>query len=313
MLVACSGGADSLALALAANFVVPRIGDGVVGAVVVDHHLQPSSSAAAAQAVQECSRLGMTPAEVVDVEVPPGNEGPEQAARAARYEALATAAARQGAAVVLLGHTRNDQAEQVLLGLARGSGARSLSGMPAARPLRSQDRDEGTGSKVLLLRPFLGIDRATTVRACEAAGLTPWHDPHNGDPAFARVRARALVTHLEAELGPGLVSALARSADLLRTDADALDTLSESAYTTLGPLPWPVRALAAHPEAIRTRLYLRAVRAGGATAGSLAAVHLRAVDDLAVNWHGQGPVDVPGPMRFQRRDGLIWLEAHKPS
>src|SRR5665811_560614 len=229
VLVACSGGADSLALAAAVAFEAPRAGLSP-GAVIVDHDLQEGSLAVAERAADQCRGLGLEPVEIVTVQVwssggGHGNgdgvaSGPEARARDARYSAFEDVAERVGAVAVLLGHTRDDQAEQVLLGLARGSGARSLSGMPARR-----------GPYV---RPLLGVARATTVAACEAAGLTAWVDPHNSDPAYGRVRARALLPVLETELGPGAVAALARSADLLREDADALDDLATEARGELG-------------------------------------------------------------------------------
>ena len=201
VLVACSGGADSLALAAAVAFEVPRMGLSA-GAVIVDHGLQEGSSAVACRAAEQCRGLGLNPVEVVTVKVALSGAGPEAAARDARYQAFEAVAERFGAVAVLLGHTRDDQAEQVLLGLARGSGARSLSGMPARRGP--------------YLRPFLGLARTTTVAACEAAGLTASVDPQNSDPSYGRVRARALLPPLEAVLGLGTVAALARSADLPR-------------------------------------------------------------------------------------------------
>ena len=178
VLVACSGGADSLALAAAVAFEAPRAGL-TAGAVIVDHGLQQGSSAVAARAANQCRSLGLDPIEVATVQVASSGSGPEARARDARYQAMDNVAERLGAVAVLLGHTRDDQAEQVLLGLARGSGARSLSGMPVRRGR--------------YLRPLLAVARATTVAACEAAGLMVWVDPHNSDPAYARVRARALL------------------------------------------------------------------------------------------------------------------------
>ena len=141
--------------------------------------------------------------------------GPEAAARTARYAALQSeAAGRQ--ATIWLGHTLDDQAESVLLGLARGSGPRSLAGM-AARTGR-------------LVRPLLGLRRSVTEQACAELDLDPWRDPHNDDPRFARVRVRRTVLPtLEAELGPGVAEALARTAALVRDDADLLDGLAAEA------------------------------------------------------------------------------------
>ncbi len=307
VLVACSGGADSLALALAAGFEVPRLG-GRAGAVIVDHQLQPGSAGIAVTAGRDCAAVGLSPVQIVQVDVCLQNSGPEDAARMARLEAFAQVADQLDARAVLLGHTRDDQAEQVLLGLARGSGARSLSGMPQARPLgRLQERDGGP----TLLRPLLQVPRHVTEQACAAAGLTPWRDPHNADQRFTRVRARAALADLHERLGPGVGAALARSADLLRADAEALDEASDTAYSRLGAPPWPVEQLRGYPTAIRTRLWQRMVVAAGSPPGSLAASHLQSIDALYTQWHGQGPIDVPGAIRIFRADGLIWPQSHQ--
>ncbi len=271
-LVAVSGGADSLALAAGAAFVAPRSG-WRAGAVVVDHGLQRGSADAADQAAGTCRDLGLDPVLVVRAEVGAGG-GPEDAARTARYAALTRAADDAGATAVLLGHTRDDQAETVLLALARGSGTRSLAGMAAVR-----DRWR---------RPLLGLPRTTTRAACAALALTPWDDPHNGDPRFTRVRARALLPLLERELGPGLVAALARTADLARDDADALDALAAAAHDRLGPGHLAVADLLTLAPAVRRRV-LRL-----AAARPLTSTQVAAVDALVTDWHGQGPVSLPG-------------------
>ena len=297
---AVSGGADSLALAAALAFERPG-----ATALVVDHGLQPGSAEVAARAAAQCADLGLT-AEVLTVEVltarsaegpqppragdPPttgsgADGGPEGAARAVRYGLLDAAADRLQLAAVLLGHTLDDQAETVLLGLARGSGARALAGMAE---VRGRYR-----------RPLLGLDRATTRAACAEAGLTPWHDPHNADPAYARVRVRAAVLPvLERELGPGVAAALARTARQLREDADALDALvpplpAEPEVTVLEQLQPAVRA-----RALKTW----AEREAGAAVG---AVHVDALRALVERWHGQGPVGLPGGARVERRAGRL--------
>lgn len=294
VLVACSGGADSLALAAAVAFEAPRAGLSA-GAVIVDHGLQEGSSAVAGRAADQCRSLGLDPVEVATVQVTSSGSGPEARARDARYEAFDTVAQRVGAVVVLLGHTRDDQAEQVLLGLARGSGARSLSGMPARR-----------GRYV---RPLLCVARATTVAACEAAGLTAWVDPHNSDPAYARVRARALLPLLEAELGGGTVAALARSADLLREDADALDDLAADAREGLGRGPIDAVVLLTLPRAIRTRVWRLLAIEAGCPPGALVASHVESLDTLLTRWRGQGPIDLPGHVKGSRKGGRVFVAA----
>jgi tRNA(Ile)-lysidine synthase len=285
VLAAVSGGADSLALAAAVATEAPKLAIRA-GAVTVDHGLQQGSAGRAADVGRRCADLGLEPVLVETVTVG-AHGGPEAAAREARYAAIDSVAARTGATAVLLGHTLDDQAETVLLGLGRGSGARSLAGMAASRGL--------------LRRPLLGVRRSTTVAACEALGLKAWSDPHNTDPAFARarVRAAALPALVEA-LGPGVPDALARSAALLRADADALDEWASAVND-----PGDVAALAELPTAVRTRVLRRAAIAAGVSAGALTAEHVGEVDRLVTDWHGQGAVSLPGGLVADRSCGRL--------
>jgi tRNA(Ile)-lysidine synthase len=294
VLVACSGGPDSLSLAAATAHEAARAGVRA-GAVVVDHGLQPGSDAVAAVAARACRELGLGPVEVVRVAVGTAG-GPEAAAREARYAALDAAADRLGAALVLLGHTLDDQAEQVLLGLARGSGARSLAGMPAARGRYR--------------RPLLGVARAVVRDALGDLGAHAWDDPSNTDRTTARARVRHdLLPALEAGLGPGVTAALARSADLLREDADALDALAAEVVEGLPALADGVaaEALASHPDAVRRRALRLLLVRGGCPAGSLTRDHVLAADALVVRWRGQGAVALPGGARAVRSSGMLSL------
>jgi tRNA(Ile)-lysidine synthase len=297
-LVACSGGADSLALAAASAFEGRKAG-WLVGAVVVDHGLQPTSADVAARIAVILRELGCEPVDVVAVSVTRGS-GPEAAAREARYAAL-TRAAESLEAVVLLGHTLDDQAETVLLGLARGSGLRSLAGMA---PVTGRFR-----------RPLLGLTRHCTEQACRALGLDYWDDPHNRDPRFQRVRVRRTVLPmLEEQLGPGVAEALARTARLARFDADALDHLAEqllsSARQADGSLD--VAVLSGALPSLRRRVLRSAALAAGCPSGELFAVHIDSVDRLVTDWHGQLGVDLPGAVHAVRRQGLLAFEHPEP-
>ena len=296
VLAAVSGGADSLALAAGLAFVAPRARIRA-GAVVVDHGLQAGSRGVAEAAAAACRGLGLDPVELVAVDVPgSGGAGPEAAAREARLHALEAAAARVGAAAVLLGHTRDDQAESVLLGLSRGSGARSLGGMPPSRGV--------------FRRPLLALPRATLRAACAAQGLAPYDDPHNADPAFARSRVRTqALPVLEAALGPGVAAALARTADLLRADAEALDALADSAAVRLRAADGSLACagLADLPAALRGRVLRDAAVRAGCPRTALAAVHVAALDALVTAWRGQGPVALPGGVAGARRCGRLHL------
>jgi tRNA(Ile)-lysidine synthase len=299
-LVACSGGADSLALAAAAAFVGPRLGR-KVGLVTVDHGLQPGSAEQASSVAALGLDLGLAPVEVVRVAIDPSDPlGPEAAARNSRYQALSGYAT----GAVLLGHTLDDQAETVLLALARGAGPRGLAGMPSTRSVG------GTA----FIRPLLGVRRATTRAACEALGLEPWDDPHNTDPRYARSRVRtSLLPALVDVLGDGVVGNLAQTARQLAQDSSYLDTLASLALEDCADGDGlSVARLAALPEALRTRvLHAWALRIG-ATASALGHKHVDAVDALVTAWHGQGPTALPGGVHVQRRDGRLTVLAAPP-
>jgi tRNA(Ile)-lysidine synthase len=327
VLVACSGGADSTALAAATAFVAPRLGLRA-GAVVVDHGLQEGSAGVATAAAERCRGLGLDPVEVRRVVVPASGDGPEASARTARYAALDAVAVEHGATAVLLGHTLDDQAETVLLGLARGAGARSLAGMAPGRGVHR--------------RPFLALRRADTEAVCRSLGLVWWDDPTNGPapsgdtpgppgtgalPLRSQVRAR-VVPALVDVLGPGAVPALARTADLLRDDADLLDALAADLLAAAlvaspddgerGPVGGPAASGAesvvldaevlasAHPALRRRALRSAALRAG-CPASDLFAVHVDALDALVTAWRGQGPVHLPGDLRAARACGRLSL------
>jgi tRNA(Ile)-lysidine synthase len=298
VLVALSGGPDSLALAAATAFEAPRAGLRA-GAVIVDHGLQHGSADVAAAAARQARELGLDPVLVRTVVVD-GEGGPEAAARTARYAALDAAARETGAVAVLLGHTLDDQAETVLLGLARGSGATSLHGMAARAGVYR--------------RPMLAIRRSQTERFCVDSELDPWSDPHNDDDAYTRVRVRVTVLPvLERELGPGVAEALARTAEQLREDSDALDHFAEEMAEELADIAeagisLPVSALEANPPALRQRLIRLAVASEFHV--TLSRAQTLEVARLVTDWHGQAPLDLPG-IRVERRAGLLVFSANQ--
>ncbi len=313
VLVACSGGADSLALAAATAFEAPRSGVRA-GLITVDHGLQAGSATQAARVAAIGRDLGLDPVLTVDVEVG-STGGPEGAARTARYAAFERVAGHLGADV-LLGHTLDDQAETVLLGLGRGSGPRSIAGMA---PVDGR-----------YLRPLLAVRRSSTEAACAALGLAPWVDPHNLDPRFQRVRLRTEVLPLlDDVLHGGAAPALARTAELLRDDLAALDCWAGSVLAAATPAPTAanapssgdqlrisaverhrsavdhlnVAALVDLPRAVRTRV----LRAWAHRAGAepLSAERTAALDALVTDWHGQGPVPLPGGLDVIRASGRL--------
>ena len=290
--VGLSGGADSLALLAAAVAEFDR-----VTALIVDHGLQAGSDAVARDAAAAARGLGAE-AEILVVVVDPTGSGPEADARSARYTALDGA---RRSRPVLLAHTLDDQAETVLLGLGRGSGARSLRGMA--------DWDAPWG------RPLLGVRAGETRAACRVLGLAWWDDPHNTDPTFTRVRLRhEVLPLLEDVLGGGAAEGLARTAELLGVDDDELDRRAAEAYaaavddpgsTSVGAADAPrgaasgsphvaldTAALEALPTAVLTRVIRRWLLAGGVASPTY--VHLTGVAALVTDWRGQGGVAVGG-------------------
>ena len=292
VLVAVSGGADSLALAAALVPEAKNLLINLVG-ITIDHQLQNNSGEQATKVFTQLSELGIPEVEIIKVDVELV-DGLEASARRARYAALDGVVEKYNAKLVFLGHTLNDQAESVLLGLARGSGARSLSGMARC-----------TGK---YCRPLLEITRLETSAACAENNLTPWVDPHNSDSSFARVRVRTdALPKLEESIGPGITEALARSADLLRDDADALDGWAAQVAANLDLADLEITALADLPKAVRTRLLRKAIYAAGAPAGSITADHVATVEAFVTSWHGQGACSLPGGVKVSRISGRLSL------
>ncbi|MGP9537454.1 tRNA lysidine(34) synthetase TilS [Brachybacterium sp. AOP43-C2-M15] len=319
LLVGLSGGADSLALLVTTVWVASRMGL-EVEAGIVDHGLQDGSAQVAERARVQAQHLGAE-ARVLGVSVDPeASGGIESAARTARHDALEALREERGALAVLMAHTLDDQAEQVLMGLSRGAGPRALAGIPRVRGP--------------LLRPFLGsgrdestaLRRADTEEICRLHDLEWWEDPMNEDTSLLRSRVRHRALPLLREiLGEQIDENLARTADLVRPDVDHLDAEAEELLAALRRdggelreegdlLLLDVHGLAAAPAPLRTRILRdasrsaerahRADRAAGSTK-SLLRRQVLAIDALVVSWHGQAAVSVPGRIEVARRDGLL--------
>jgi tRNA(Ile)-lysidine synthase len=303
VLVACSGGADSLALAAATQFEGRRAGISV-GAVVVEHGLQEATKAVAEETRMRLEELGLSPVNVIPVTVSQAggsvDGGTEAAARSARYQALETAARELGSKAVLLGHTLNDQAETVLLGLARGSGMKSIAGMRTFT-------ESGLG--FVWLRPLLEITRLDTETFCQDSGLAFWVDPHNSVDDFARVRVRnSVLPAAETALGPGVAEALARTASLVQDDVDYLEAVADESYRSvvkLGPTGITASAsgLEKLPAAIRGRVVHRIL---SVFEGTPAKIHVDEVLQLILNWHGQKELTLPGVRVVRHGDDLTF-------
>ncbi|MDP4690921.1 MAG: tRNA lysidine(34) synthetase TilS [Candidatus Nanopelagicales bacterium] len=300
VVVAVSGGADSLALARGVASLNRR-----AVAAVIDHGLQDGSPDIAVTAAETCVRLGLADVVVERVAVSAKGVGPEAAAREARRDILEQIANRWGASAILLGHTLDDQAETVLLRLARGSGARSLAAMAPV-----------TG---LWRRPLLGVPRAIVRTSVEDVPI--WDDPHNSDPTYTRVRVRlGALPALADALGPDVIASLARTARQLRDDADALDDQARIALGQCrtcdehvdGIESLDVTAVASLPRAIRTRVMRQAALLAGCPAEALSAAHIDRVDSLIADWRGQGGVDLPGGVVGERRYGRLTFARATP-
>ena len=315
VLCAVSGGPDSLVLATVVHAVAPMYALRV-GAVVVDHGLFAESATVAETAGAICTSRGLSPVVVdrVSVDTSAG-VGVEAAARAARYSALSSAAARLGAATVLLGHTMDDQAETVLLGLARGSGSRSIAGMSAVDGLYG--------------RPLLSVPRSVVHGAVPVLlpGVSVFVDPANSDPSFLRSRVRnELMPVLESVLGPSAIAALARSADMFRADNVALEVWAAIAWSELAVVDGvaagdtefapsvtrsvvlAVAGLSPLPDAVRRRVLRRAMLVSGVPGGSITSEHIMAIDVLVTDWRGRGPVALPGAFQGERRKDVLVVE-----
>lgn len=311
VVVGLSGGADSLALlaACAAETFGPKgsLAGGQVHAVIVDHQLQDGSAEVAEEAKRQALGLGVT-AEIIPVEIGPSDLGPEAAAREHRHRALRRAAADRGWPL-LLAHTLDDQAETMLLRLARGGGPQALSAI-----LATQHWSDG----VAVLRPLLEIRRQQTHTACAELGLAPWNDPHNDDQRYHRVRVRnTIMPLLEERLGPGVAENLAKTATIAAEDNAALDEIARQALDdALGAdelgakecAPLPVAAVVKQSKAVAGRMIRQWLRAGGAEVSSK---QLRDIDALLNNYHGQGPVVLGrfsgAVLVVARKDGTLSL------
>lgn len=298
VLIACSGGPDSLALAAAAAHFTRR-GKARVGAAVIDHQMQSGSAEVTESTVRVLENMGLDPVISRRVTVDRAGHGPEMAARLARYGALNDIAESIDADAVLLGHTRNDQAETVLLGLARGSGTRSLSGMSPGHKIEN----------VQYMRPFLNVTREETEEICRAEGLEPWHDPSNSDTTLMRSKVRhEVLPWLENHLGPGVSNALARTASVLNADADFLDEQAaeyfrrarlDQAASLSENLELDCHALQAAPAAMRRRMLAQACVAVGGDTPTFE--RLSALEEFALGYGAAGPLQMAGKVTVWRR------------
>jgi tRNA(Ile)-lysidine synthase len=300
VLVGCSGGADSLALAWTTLVVGKRL-ELKTGAVIVDHQLIPESNSVALNAKKQCEELGIQEVIIKKVNVEQNHEGLEAAARIARYEAFENVLHETNAQAILLAHTQDDQAETVLMRLTRGSGAKSLSGMAQV-----------SGK---YLRPFLHLRKKLVHDSLDLIGLKAWQDPANTDHQFLRVKVRhELMPKIVEVLGESAISSLDKTSQLLRVDNQALEELAQQFLGSQKDVKTnglEISELEKLPEAIRTRVLRIFAIASGVHPGPFSFEHIEAIDALVKNWHGQGNVDLPGFIQATRVDGSLRFVASK--
>lgn len=300
VLVGCSGGADSLALAWTTLVVGKRL-ELKTGVIIVDHQLFPESNSVALNAKKQCEDLGIEEVIIKKVNVEQNHEGLEAAARIARYEAFENVLQETNAQVILLAHTQDDQAETVLMRLTRGSGAKSLSGMAQV-----------SGK---YLRPFLHLRKKLVHDSLDLIGLKAWQDPANTDHQFLRVKVRhELMPKIVEVLGESAISSLDKTSQLLRLDNQALEDIAQQFFGSQKDVKTKgleISELEKLPEAIRTRVLRICAIASGVHPGPFSFEHIEAIDALVKNWHGQGNVDLPGFIQATRVNGSLRFVASK--
>jgi tRNA(Ile)-lysidine synthase len=299
ILVACSGGADSLALAWTSQVVTKRIGLNLI-AVIIDHQLIKESSQVAQEAKKKCEDFGIEKVVIKQIQVKDDNDGLEAAARKSRYEAFEELVNEFNAKAVLLAHTQDDQAETMLMRLTRGSGAKSLSAMK-----------EVSGK---YLRPFLHIRKQVLVDALEKENISYWQDPANTNYKFLRAKVRhELMPKLIEVLGDSAIDSLDRTSGLLKEDNEALESIALESYEKLNK-ELKVQDLEKLAAAIRKRVIKIAALDSGVTPGPFSFEHIEAIDALVTNWRGQGNVDLPGFIQASRVDQTIrFISSRKTS
>ena len=317
VLVAASGGADSVALLLALDELV-RARKLKIKLVVghLDHKLRGAASKSDAQWVAKLAKQLRLEVKVGTVDVKKRAAGRkdnlEQAARLARYEFLTRTARSQKAGMVLTAHTMDDQAETILLNLLRGSGGSGLGGIEPLRPLIE-------GKETLLVRPLLSwARRADTEGYCRQRGIEYCQDEMNLDESFARVRVRRQLLPLMETFNPKVILGLTRTAELLREDTIALD----SAAARLLELAGDVRSaangnaksllrsdlLALAQPALRRRTLRQWLGLCRGDLKRLERVHIIAVEKLVFGDRGARVIELPGGSRVSRRRGWLRFE-----
>ncbi|MFD0705454.1 tRNA lysidine(34) synthetase TilS [Alloscardovia venturai] len=272
VLVACSGGRDSLALVAATCAAYHgelgshgSTGDVRVGAVIVNHQLQENSAEVAARAREQCTRVGCDFVRVIDVDVERTRAGLEADARNARYQALIHVAQEENARCILVAHTSDDVAETMLIQLLRNPRFEALTGMDTFTQFDG----------ISLVRPFLELTREDTTAACHELNLEYWDDPTNGDgvprseklpqdfPLRSKLR-HDVIPELSRVVGRDIRKLLAQSAQRNREDMDIIENAVDEAFSAIirvknGQYEVKIRPLVKFTTAIQRRVIARAI------------------------------------------------------
>ncbi|MGH2739246.1 MAG: tRNA lysidine(34) synthetase TilS [Actinomycetota bacterium] len=304
VLVACSGGPDSVCL-LHSLVRLRRLFRIRLEVFHFDHRLREGSTRDAAYVRRLATRLELPVVVHEAIDRPRRGQSIEAWARMARYAALCQAAIDREADMAALGHTLDDQAETVLLGLVRGGGLDAAAGMAPVTALPPLG--------VRGVRPLLGVTRVEVETFNRSLGVRARRDPMNRDPAFLRNRIRLEVLPvLEGRLDRGVKATLARTAENVRADAEFLDALASEASSRVATMSGEeirldARTLASLPTPIALRVVHETLRLAGAMGGEWPAdvetPHIRAVLDLAGGRPGRR-VDLPGLVANRTRDGV---------
>lgn len=312
VMVACSGGPDSMCLlhSLVRLRRLLRIRPVVFH---FDHRLRPDSGDDAAYVRRQADRLGLPFIVREAADRPASGQSVEAWARLARYAALTSAATDAAAARAALGHTMDDQAETVLLGLVRGGGLEAVAGMAPTATIPPLGFPA--------VRPLLETTRHEVVAFCRALRLRPREDPMNRDPRFLRSRLRhEVIPLLEERLDRGVRGTLARTAEHVRTDADYLESVASREARRITAvsdrdLRLDAAAVAALPAAVGARVVRQALRLAAAMGGEWGpepgAAHVRALLDLAAGRPGRR-VDLPGALLAVRSKEYVSISRASP-
>lgn len=277
-----------------------------IRAAHVDHGIQSAQTRRRFRwAVEQISARLAVPLDLLDVdavsEAERSGDGIEAAARRLRYDALAQLAAERGAPIVSVAHTRDDQAETVLLHILRGSGLDGLSGMPISRPLTDH---------VELVRPMLGLGRKDSEAICRAVDWQAVHDPSNDSPQHTRNRVRSELLPLMRQFNPKIVDSLAQMAEVVGADRALLEAMAQDsmqASLTDRRDALDRRAILALSDALAARALRAFCRERGV---ELSAERTSAA--MAAIRSGHGRVELPGGAHLSVAGGTVALEQIYP-